>query len=344
MCSLFDNLKIAECRIMGGGRISVANLDRNDVVVLDSDDESLRCYDVVLSNGVVPEPFVGMKKDAVTNQLRGYMWKCECYGRTTYRRHINGKRVVAEREGPAKRKSKKCDCPVYMSYDRNKSGDSVVKGHEDINAAVKRKLFTDVVVGSKVTQVFNSLASIKASVVADYVPVVIESLRQLDINLDATVTASGIHDVTPIKQTPPKSIKKSPVSSKKKSPKVVINKKSLKYVNKKRKGDVIETENQYAFDGSPSCFELGSPSTDVLVYSDEVPRLSDGGIEMRTEDGVLPGLNDEDLLTQHDLVWNHQNFIMYICKAYRGTSIPAACSSAEFMISSFGDKAIDMSQ
>ncbi|XP_021769664.1 gamma-interferon-inducible lysosomal thiol reductase-like [Chenopodium quinoa] len=50
------------------------------------------------------------------------------------------------------------------------------------------------------------------------------------------------------------------------------------------------------------------------------------------------------LVNNQPLREDYQNFITYICKAYRGTSIPAACSSAEFMISSFGDKAMDISQ
>uniref|UniRef100_A0A803LFW5 FAR1 domain-containing protein n=1 Tax=Chenopodium quinoa TaxID=63459 RepID=A0A803LFW5_CHEQI len=357
---------------MRGGSTSGANLDRDDVVLLDSDDEvrplgnqvadstylcdgtqSMRCYDAVLSNGVVHEPF---KKDAATNQLRGYMWKCECYGSSTYKRCINGKRVVAEREGPTLRKSKKCDCPVYMHCCKNKSGDWVVKGLElqhknyvptprksrfiamyrqdDINVVVTRKLFIDVGVGSKVTQVFNSLASERNRV--ENVTFTKKDLRNI-ISRERSekmknVTAAGISSVTPTKKTPPKSIKKSPASSKKKSP---------KSVSTKKKGTVTETENQCALSVSPSYVESGSSSTDVLVNdpvfsqkphriqvvsSDEVPRLSAGGIEMLTEDGSVGyftstveaksdgfvlcgdddrgvvGLDDDDLLTQHD-VW-----------------------------------------
>uniref|UniRef100_A0A803LLY0 Uncharacterized protein n=1 Tax=Chenopodium quinoa TaxID=63459 RepID=A0A803LLY0_CHEQI len=88
--------------------------------------------------------------------------------------------MVAEREGPVKCKSKKCDCLVYMYWCKNKSGDWVVKGlelqhrnhvptpqksryismyrKEDINAAVRRKLFTDVGAGFKVTSLYEFMA------------------------------------------------------------------------------------------------------------------------------------------------------------------------------------------
>uniref|UniRef100_A0A803MX10 FAR1 domain-containing protein n=1 Tax=Chenopodium quinoa TaxID=63459 RepID=A0A803MX10_CHEQI len=396
---------------MRGAGTSGAILDCNDVVDLDSDCEvtpqgnkevsnstflcdgtqSTRCYDVVLSNGVVPPPFVGMifaswgdidtyfrnygrqqgfgilrasgsytQKKVVSNSLRGYMWKCECYGSTTYRRRINGKRVVAEREGPVKRKSKKCDCLK-----------------EDINAAVRRKLFTDVGSGSKEWAAAIAKYQLEEDpwlAVADCVPIVIDTLRQLDINMEATVNAAGLSGITLTKKTPPKSTKKSPASSKKKTPKSM----------NKGKWTVTETGKQSIMDVSPTCFEIGSPSTDLLVNdpvsrkkphrtpscmhrscvekskkrtpkrsksvkktalhpqvnSDEVLRLSAGGIEMLTENGsvgyftstveedsdgfVLCGDDDgdvlgmdvddvgvvgldgdggDDLLTQHDLVW-----------------------------------------
>uniref|UniRef100_A0A803N4N8 FAR1 domain-containing protein n=1 Tax=Chenopodium quinoa TaxID=63459 RepID=A0A803N4N8_CHEQI len=452
----------------GGGSTSGANLNRDDVVLLDSDDEiRLQCNQVAdsayLCDGTQSMRQQGFgilrasgsytqKKDDAMNQLRGYMWKCECYGSTNYMRRINGKRVVSEREGPARRKSKKCDCVVYMYYCKNKSGDWVVKGLElqhrnhiptprksrfiamyrqdDINTAVKRKLFTDVgdakfldvqeecnrvlyltplqkVIDSDADTVTHMIEDkvwvlckdtrkefptqytriyhvkihaktseaycnykhfetygiicrciIKASAVVYCFPIVIESIQRLDINLDATVTTAGISGVTPTKKTSPKSIKKSPASSKKKSP---------KSVNTIRKGTVTETENQCALNVSPSCFESGSPSTDVLV-NDPVSRKNPHktpscrhhsrverpkkrtpvktksyknkalhpqvtynnkmfiGIEMLTEDGFVGyftstveaepdgfvlcgdddggvvGLDDDDLLAQHDLV------------------------------------------
>uniref|UniRef100_A0A803LLI5 FAR1 domain-containing protein n=1 Tax=Chenopodium quinoa TaxID=63459 RepID=A0A803LLI5_CHEQI len=313
---------------MRGDGTSGAILDCNDVVDLDSDCEvtpqgnkevsnstllcdgtqSTRCYDAVLSNGVVPPPFVGM--------IFASWGDIDTYFRNYGRQQgfgilrasgvaLMGKRVVAEREGPAKRKSKKCDCLVYMYCCKMKSGDWVVKGlelqhrnhvptprkyryiamyrKEDINDVVRRKLFTDVV--------------------ADCI--VIDTLRQLDINVEATVNTAGLSGITPTKKTPPKSTKKSPASSRKKTPKSV----------NKGKGTVTETGKQSTMDVSPTCFEIGSPSTDLLVNdpvsqkskkrtpkrsnsvkktalhpqvnSDEVLRLSAGGIEMLTENGSV---------------------------------------------------------
>ncbi|XP_048500979.1 gamma-interferon-responsive lysosomal thiol protein [Beta vulgaris subsp. vulgaris] len=42
---------------------------------------------------------------------------------------------------------------------------------------------------------------------------------------------------------------------------------------------------------------------------------------------------------------DYRNFIAYICKAYRGTSVPAVCrSSSQFVINAFGDETLSASQ
>ncbi|XP_021737168.1 protein FAR1-RELATED SEQUENCE 5-like [Chenopodium quinoa] len=239
--------------------------------------------------------------------------------------------------------------------------------YHDPSKTVESKRFDEMMVD------FEPLC-VKASIVADCVPIVIDTLRQLDINMEATVNAAGLSGITLTKKTPPKSTKKSPASSKKKTPKSM----------NKGKWTVTETGKQSIMDVSPTCFEIGSPSTDLLVNdpvsrkkphrtpscmhrscvekskkrtpkrsksvkktalhpqvnSDEVLRLSAGGIEMLTENGsvgyftstveedsdgfVLCGDDDgdvlgmdvddvgvvgldgdggDDLLTQHDLVW-----------------------------------------
>ncbi|XP_021726223.1 protein FAR1-RELATED SEQUENCE 5-like [Chenopodium quinoa] len=197
--------------------------------------------------------------------------------------------------------------------------------YHDPSKTVESKRFDEMMVA------FEPLC-VKASTVADCI--VIDTLRQLDINVEATVNTAGLSGITPTKKTPPKSTKKSPASSRKKTPKSV----------NKGKGTVTETGKQSTMDVSPTCFEIGSPSTDLLVNdpvnSDEVLRLSAGGIEMLTENGSvgyftstveedsdgfvlcrdddegvlgmdvddggvvgLDGDGGDDLLTQHDLVW-----------------------------------------
>uniref|UniRef100_A0A803M5D4 DUF4283 domain-containing protein n=1 Tax=Chenopodium quinoa TaxID=63459 RepID=A0A803M5D4_CHEQI len=59
---------------------------------------------------------IGGRNNDVYNKAAysGYVWKCECYGITTYKKRVNGKRVVVYDEPSKKRKSKKCECPVML--------------------------------------------------------------------------------------------------------------------------------------------------------------------------------------------------------------------------------------
>ena len=121
------------------------------------------------------------KGGAKSKELRGYLWKCECYGRAVYRRRVEGKRVYSTRDELGTKRSKKCDCPVLMYCNRTKDGEWVVKRavnehknhcptprksryvpryrQEDITSLVKRKLFNDYNSGANVPQIFNCLAS-----------------------------------------------------------------------------------------------------------------------------------------------------------------------------------------
>ncbi|XP_021855045.2 protein FAR-RED ELONGATED HYPOCOTYL 3-like [Spinacia oleracea] len=71
--------------------------------------------------------YVQKEGGAKSKELRGYLWKCECYGRAVYRRRVEGKRVYSTRDELGTKRSKKCDCPVLMYCNRTKDGEWVVK-------------------------------------------------------------------------------------------------------------------------------------------------------------------------------------------------------------------------
>lgn len=45
------------------------------------------------------------KNAGKSTSYRTYVWKCECYGKVTYRRKVNGKRVLVKEEPVVKKKT-----------------------------------------------------------------------------------------------------------------------------------------------------------------------------------------------------------------------------------------------
>lgn len=108
---------------------------------------------------------------------------------------------------------------------------------------------------------------------------------------------------------------------------------SLAY--QKREAEWLSCFDQVSLDSKPifDCYNQGNGRRLELQYADETNQLN-------PPHAYVPWV----LVNNQPLREDYQNFVTYICKAYRGTSIPAACSSAEFMISSFGNEATDKTQ
>lgn len=107
-----------------------------------------------------------------TKERRNYCWTCECYGKTDYRRRVNGKRIAIKGEAIAltSRKTKKCNCPALMYASLNKEEEWEVKrvvvehknhtltpGQDEVQTHVKKKLLNDHASGVK-PQIHSSLA------------------------------------------------------------------------------------------------------------------------------------------------------------------------------------------
>ncbi|XP_056684071.1 uncharacterized protein [Spinacia oleracea] len=54
------------------------------------------------------------QENGKSNSLKTYVWRCECYGRTTYRRMVNGKKVSVALDPLVKKKFKKYNCPTML--------------------------------------------------------------------------------------------------------------------------------------------------------------------------------------------------------------------------------------
>ncbi|XP_056690151.1 protein FAR1-RELATED SEQUENCE 6-like [Spinacia oleracea] len=120
------------------------------------------------------------QENGKSNSLKTYVWRCECYGRTTYRRMVNGKKVSMALDPLVKKKSKKCNCPAMLYGAREQDNSWVVKSvlNEHVNhnptptksnhiSMYRVKKITDTILnqivndhdsGAPITQIFNNLA------------------------------------------------------------------------------------------------------------------------------------------------------------------------------------------
>ncbi|KNA06978.1 hypothetical protein SOVF_176150 [Spinacia oleracea] len=108
---------------------------------------------------------------------------------------------------------------------------------------------------------------------------------------------------------------------------------SLAYQN--REAEWQSCFDQVSLDSKPifDCYNQGNGRRLELQYAYETSQLN-------PPHAYVPWV----LVNNQPLRQDYQNFIAYICREYRGSSVPAACSSAEFMINSFGNDATDAFQ
>ncbi|KAL2901999.1 Gamma-interferon-responsive lysosomal thiol protein [Bienertia sinuspersici] len=102
---------------------------------------------------------------------------------------------------------------------------------------------------------------------------------------------------------------------------------SLAYQN--REAEWQSCFAQLSLDSKPlfDCYNQGNGRTIEVQYAQETSQLN-------PPHAYVPWV----LVNNQPLHEDYQNFISYICKAYRGTSVPAVCSSSESIISSFRDE------
>ncbi|XP_056698172.1 protein FAR1-RELATED SEQUENCE 5-like [Spinacia oleracea] len=120
------------------------------------------------------------EENGKSNSLKSYVWRCECYGRTNYRRLVNGKKVTLIEDPLVKKKSKECNCPVMLYGARDMNNSWVVKNvvNEHLNhnptprksshiPMFRQKKLTGTIIhgivndhdsGAPVAQIYNNLA------------------------------------------------------------------------------------------------------------------------------------------------------------------------------------------